>query len=606
MTNTPDILKFREEMMGFDMNEVLSNRLNILSRDISGVEVKVPQSYDEAMTAEFREDYIDGIRDEVLSHLTSQSFFPVFHDTLPSNCSPVDSRWVFDIKRNVDGSIKKYKARLVIRGFMQQEGDSYFKTFSPTVSKDSIRILLAIAAMYGLPTRQLDFKTAFLNGVLPENEVIYCKVPQGFDLDNLYQKYFDPNEVQKYKNTRRLMYLRLNKSIYGTKQASRTWYLMLKNAMEKFGYKCLQCDPSLYVLREDKKFTLIAIFVDDVLAIATDNLRLDELVTKLSTKFNITDMGEVHQILGMTVNRSDDGNLLLNNPVYIDQVIRHYGMDDCNVKLTPAAAGSYLCANESDEPIDPLFHHDFRALIGSLMFAAINWRPDIMFRVTHLARFASKPSQAHMEAAKYILRYLKGTKNLGLIFRRDDRLSADDVRPTLVAWTDSNHAADKDRVSVSGHMLQIIHQPYYTSTNIMNDVEREGLPRYNVITYTSKRQREIALSSTEAEYIASASCCKTIMHLKQLMCEMGFESCNNTLTMFVDNQSIIALANDLKVSSRFKHVQIRHHYIRWNVMSGEVRMVYIATNLNVADFFTKPNPGPAFLLHRSMMMNEED
>ena len=591
---------------GYDMDEVLSYMMNVNSRDIGGEDIRIPQNFDEAMSEQFYDYYVNPIRDELLSHFSNESFYDCFYDRVPAGHHPVDSRWVFDIKRDANGQIKKYKARLVIRGFKQIQNESYFETFSPTVTKDSIRFILALAAMYDLPTRQLDFKTAFLNGILPDDEVIYCSVPHGFDLDDVYCKFYSKKEIRKYRQRHGPMFLRLKKSIYGTKQASRTWYKMLNSYMINLGYTCVQGDPSLYIKWvEDGQFILAAIFVDDVFATATDESMLVRLVKDLSNQFSVTDLGVIHQCLGMVVNRERDGSILLNNRVYIEGMIRQFQMEDCLARDTPAPSGSYLVKNESTESIDPIFHHRYRSLIGSLMFAAVNWRIDIMFRVSHLARFASAPDMTHMKAALYILRYLKCTAGHGLYYRRNQKVDRRSVKPMLIAWTDSNHAADNDCVSTSGYVIQLIHGPDYDSI-YDKDGEVVNLPMYNVIAFSSVRQREVALSSTEAEYIASSLCCRALMHLKQLLEELGFDEFNRQNVMFVDNSSIILLANDSKVSSRFKHVRIKHHYIRWNTINGFVKLVYVKTSVNLADFLTKPNPGPVFGRHRDAVMSEPE
>jgi hypothetical protein len=394
------------------------------------------------------------------------------------------------------------------------------------------------------------------------------------------------------------------KAIYGTKQAALVWYQEIDGTLNHLGFQRLGADPCIYLRRKGDKMIILALYVDDIFGTGNDPEGVEWLKDQLRLKYEITDLGEIYQCLGMVVTRDpSDGSLLLNSPTYIENMVSKFNMQDSNTLDLPGEQNYYLNHQmcypnlDGENPIASLFC----SLVGSLMFAAINWRPEISMRVGHMARFMQNPGEPHLKAAKRVLRYLKGTPNHGLKYVRIPGVSFSQAFPILVACSDSNHAADADRVSISGYILQLVDK-----SSIGNLP-----PMFNVISYRSKRQTgktiegktlgEIALSSTEAEYYAATMCAREIMHKRNLLMETGYPQENATI-MYIDNQSIEPIASQWKVGDRTKHIDIEHHYIRLRTIAKDIIMVHVSSEENTADMMTKPQGGAAFRFCRSKIM----
>jgi hypothetical protein len=575
---------------GYNMSDILQPSLicNISSRIIDNEIVYLPQTLNEAKnSSSWNPGFRDSTYDEVNSMFENKTFDNRLYEEweLPTGTKPVDQKWIFDLKRHSDGSIKRYKSRLVTRGFMQQLYQSYIDTFSPTAQKDSIRIVLALSAMYDLMNFQWDFKTAFLNGELNDDEVIYSPVYEGYELFDIYKRHLSKSDGIKLKDwiengKNRKLFLRMRKAAYGTKQASRTWYLTLNKWMNDHGYEIVNGDPSLYFKRVGSHFTFIAVYVDDIFGTSTDPYEVKDLFKELNKTFVVNDLGRIHQCLGMVVNYKEDG-IVLNNEVYIDNLLKQFDMQKCRVADTPSIPNEYFGPADvsTRENLDLELKAKFRSLIGSLMFAAISWRYDIEMKVCHLARFVEFPTVIIYKSALRILRYLKKTANYGLKFQRVQHYDGM-IQPILIASSDSNYAADKDGISTSSYVLQLADKYYWDHLDVA------GPTKWNVVSYTSKRQREVTRSSTESEYIATALCLKNILHKKYMLEELGFPQCS--IPLFIDNTSVKFMANEWRITDNSKHINTRYHFLRSHVIKETVSLYYVDTEENISDIGTKP------------------
>jgi len=276
---------------GFNMKDIIQSTIiaNVQSRIVDGKIFYLPQNLREAMySASWKDGFEASTKDELQSMFETNTFEYRLYEfgELPPGTKPVDQKWIFEIKTHSDGSIKRYKSRLVTRGFMQELYQSYIETYSPTTMKDSIRMVLALSAMYDLPTFQWDFKTAFLNGELEENEVIYSPIYDGYELFDIYKEYLPTKECAKLEKwlsegKKHKLFLRMKKSAYGTKQAARNWYIMLNKWMMEHGYKPIKGDPSLYIKRDGDQFVIVAIYVDDCFGTSTDESAVKKLFKEL-------------------------------------------------------------------------------------------------------------------------------------------------------------------------------------------------------------------------------------------------------------------------------------------------------------------------------------
>jgi hypothetical protein len=463
-------------------------------------------------------------------------------DELPPNRKAVESKWVLHIKRDRDGLISRFKARLVAKGFTQIPGQDFNYTFAPVARWESIRSLLALAAERGMALRQIDVKTAFLNG--PLDEEIYMRKPSIVGSG----------------------YWRLRRGLYGLKQAGRQWYLELNSKLEAIGFKRTESDWSMYRRIQGSEHSIIATSVDDMLIASTSDAESDAVASALASQFEITDNGEPKLHLGCTIERNHDGHMIkLHQKSYTESILREFGFDMCNSVATPMDPGTRLSPQ-----IDALNAEDaqrvrdfpYSAVVGKCMYLATCTRPDISYTVRELARFMSSHGPSHITAAKHLLRYLKGTASYGIILGGQ----SETLHPLLKALTDSDWGMGDTRKSVSGFLIMMGDSP---------------------LSWSSKQQAVVALSSCEAEYLASTHCARDILWFRNLFAELGIPQIQPT-TLFCDNQGTVACTHDPHAHSKMKHIAIREHFIRDCVMKRLIDVVHVSNKENIADLFTKP------------------
>ena len=379
---------------------------------------------------------------------------------LPPGKNLIGCKWVYKTKRNANGSIDRYKARLVAQRFKQEYGIGYDEVFAPVARYDSIRTILAVGAHEDYEIHQMDVKSAFLNGELEEE--IFMKQPEGYE-----DKEF-PEKV-----------CRLNGSLYGLKQSARCWNLVIDAYLKSKGYQQNEADPCIYfkcdTLDGKKIIMIIAVYVDD--SILMSNRLKTLLIEKkhLGDRFEMDDRGEIHYILGMTVKRDRvHRTLTIDQSGYLHDVLVRFGMENCRPISTPVDHDAkFVSIPKDEEPIDVNL---YQAVIGSLNYAAICTRPDISTAVGIFSRYMQRPGKEHWIGIKRVLRYVKGTINHGLVFNDQNE------NFKLEAFSDSDWAGCVEtRKSTSGNMCRLGNA---------------------IIAWKSKKQPIVALSSTEAEYIA--------------------------------------------------------------------------------------------------------
>lgn len=467
----------------------------------------------------------------------------------PPNRKVLDTRWVFRHKRDSKGRIIRYKARWVVKGYEQQAGVDFNETFASVVKPMSYKALFAIAAAQDFEIEQMDVKTAFLYGSVEEE--IYVNQPEGFD-----------------DRTGRVC--RLNKALYGLKQSPRVWYQTLSEFLTDAGFKPLNSDSSVFA----KGSMYIAVYVDDLLLIGPDINDIEIVKAQLSGRFSMTDLGPIAHYLGMKVTRDRQlRKLRLSQLSYLEEAIRSAGLWNCSPHLTPMGT-SRLQPAAADYQADSAFKTRYQSLVGTLMYAMLGTRPDIAFAVSLVSRFASNPDKSHMQAVLRILSYLRGTLDLQLVFQGEIQ--------ALRGFTDSSWADDLEtRRSTSGFVFNI---------------------GSGAISWSSKRQPTVALSTCEAEYMAQTVAAKEAIWLRQLLQELSptDESPYATI-IYADNQGAIALAKDPKFHARTKHIALRHHFIREKIAGGDIELEYIQTSRQMADGFTKALPKDAFYAFRDAL-----
>ena len=515
--------------------------VNVTMEDLS----PEPTTVEEALASPEHKKWKEAMNKEIESLKANKVYDLV---ELPSNKKTVGCKWVFKRKINADGSIERYKARLVAQGFSQKAGEDYDETFCPVVRFESVRSIIALAAQHDLMLHQMDVTSAFLNGDLQEE--IYLSQPKGFEVE-------DHNLVCK-----------LNKSLYGLKQAPRCWNTALDSQLRKMGFIQSMSDPCLYTTSEGELF-IIAVYVDDIILAGKEASKMNEVKQALSTKFEIKDMGELHYFLGVSVHRNlDNHSMWIGQPTYTASIIEKYGMKDAKAIATPVNTSIKLVkAKEGDELADMAL---YQSAVGSLQYLATMTRPDISFAVSNVGKFSSQPTKEHWIAVKRIIRYLKGTQDYGLLYKRDST----DV---FVGYSDSDFGGDSDdRRSTSGYIFQI-----------------GGAG----ISWRSKKQTSVALSTAEAEYVALSHATQEAVWLRQLTSDLG---CNTTqpTVIYEDNQAAICMAKN--PTSKSKHIEIKYHYVREKVQDGIVEINYCKTEEMIADIMTKGLGKEKFLKLREM------
>jgi hypothetical protein len=307
----------------------------------------------------------------------------------PKEKSVVTSKWVYKIKHAADGSVDKYKARFVARGFSQKEGEDYDETFAPVARYTSIRAIISLAASMGWNLHQMDVKTTFLNRAIEEE--VYIEQPQGFEV-----------------HSRDTHVCRLKKALYGLKQAPRAWYARMDNYLRRLGFSKSHADPNLYYKVMDNAPVILLLYVDDLFITGEESLII-QCKKELASEFDMKDLGLMHYYLGLEVWQKR-GEVFLGQGKYAIKILQKFGMMDCKSMDTPMNADIRKVKVPDSDPVDPSL---YRQLIGSLMYL-VNTRPDICFAVNTLSQFQVEPRQEHWIAAKHVLRYIRGTINYGL------------------------------------------------------------------------------------------------------------------------------------------------------------------------------------------------
>ena len=499
-----------------------------------------PQTVLEAKQSVYWAEWLSAINSE-LESLKAKGVYEEIH-TLPPHRKPVQCKWVLHIKRDKDGTISRFKARLVAKGFTQIPGQDFTFTFAPVARWDSIRSLLCIATINDFEIRQLDVKTAYLNG--PLEEEIYMKAPDGFDFSSPFW--------------------RLRKGLYGLRQAGRQWYLTLHDAYTNLGYTRCQSDWSVYMRKSSSGFTMSATSVDDIILASDSKSESDQASKEINDKFTVTDGGNTEWILGCRITRNRSKRLLMiDQTQFITSILRQFKMDECNSVTTPCPKwrlSTDMCPT-TDTERNAVSSLPYCAIVGKCMYLATCTRPDIAYTVRELARFMSNYGQRHFEAAKHLLRYLQGTRYRGIIYG-----DVADLAPIFTSFTDSDWAMADNRKSVSSYII-----------------ECGGGP----IAWSSKQQAIVALSSCEAEYLSCSYCARQIIWLRSLFDELGFKQPTATI-LHCDNQGTVACSHDPHSHSRMKHIDIRAHFIRDCVNDGVIDVTHIPGVENPADLLTKP------------------
>jgi hypothetical protein len=376
-------------------------------------------------------------------------------------------------------------------------------------------------------------------------EDIYIQQPQGY-------------EVKGKEN----LVCRLKKRLYGLKQAPRKWYLKFDRFMTEQGYSRCHSDHCVYFKRiENGSYIILLLYVDDMLVAGSNMQDINVLKKKLANSFAMKDLGAAKKILGMRITRDRKNHkLTLSQGEYIEKVLERFRMQNEKPVSTPLASHFKLTKEmcpKTQEEIEYMSRVPYSSTVGSLMYAMVCTRPDIAHAVGVVSRYMNNPGKEHWEAVKWILRYLKGIATHALCFGGSDIV--------LQGYVDSDMAGDKDsRRSTTGYVFTV-----------------GGI----TVSWISKLQKVVALSTTEVEYVAATEASKEMIWLQRFMEELGKKQENNRL--YYDSESAIHLAKNSTFHLKTKNIQLRYHFIRFILEDGHLKLEKIHTSQNPADMLTK-------------------
>lgn len=493
-------------------------------------------TFEEATTGSDKDKWLEAIEEEKTSLMENKTWELIEKDVI-QNKKILSSRWVFKVKD--DG---RHRARLVIRGCEQIYGIDYEETFSPVISDSAIRLMFAISANLDYKMKKFDIKTAFLYGEVKED--IYMEIPEGF------------NENGKV--------CKLKKSLYGLKQAPLQWNIKFSEFLKKTGF--IQLKTERCIFKTDDSSIILALYVDDGIIFSKNEDSIKMILEELKNEFKITVFENIETFVGVHVTETSN-SINLTQEKFANTIVERFGMKDAKISKIPMETSKILDSKKN-------ITFPYREAIGNLLYISNKTRPDIAFSVGLSSRRMIEPTDYDVNNVKKIIKYIKGTVNDGITFRKDGDLT------TLNAYCDADFAGDEQtRRSTTGYVI------YYS-----------GAP----IVWCSRRQPIVATSTTEAEFISAAECCREVLYLKSVISEVL--NIDVKINLCVDNQSALALIKNNVLNRKRKHIDVKYHFICEKVNEGLINVQYCPSNENVADIFTKPLGGNIFNKFKSRLL----
>uniref|UniRef100_A0A2N9I099 Reverse transcriptase Ty1/copia-type domain-containing protein n=1 Tax=Fagus sylvatica TaxID=28930 RepID=A0A2N9I099_FAGSY len=503
----------------------------------------------------------EAIQAELNSLLKREVFGPIVQT--PEGVMPVGYKWVFVRKRNEKNEIIRYKARLVAQGFSQRPGIDYEETYSPVMDAITFRFLISLVVTENLDMRLMDVVTAYLYGSLDND--IYMKIPEGYKMPEAYNS-----------KSRNMYSIKLQRSLYGLKQSGRMWYNRLSEYLLKEGFENNPICPCVFIKKSESGFAIVAVYVDDLNLVGTPE-ELTKTADYLKNEFEMKDLGKTKFCLGLQIEHLPDG-ILIHQSTYIEKVLKHFHMDKAHPLSTPMVVRSLDVKKDpfrpqevGEETLGP--EVPYLSAIGALMYLANCTRPDIAFSVNLLARYSSAPTLRHWNGVKHVLRYLRGTTDMGLFYPNKSN-------PQLVGYADAGYLSDPHKGrSQTGYL--------FTCGN-------------TAISWRSVKQTISATSSNHSEIIAiheaSRECVwlrSVIQHIQE---KCGLSSIkDNPTILYEDNAACITqIRGGYIKGDRTKHISPKFFYTHELQKSGDIDVKQIRSSENLADIFTKSLPTTTF------------
>lgn len=493
------------------------------------------------------------------------------------------SRFHYKIKRHADGTLDKLKVRLVCQGQHMQKSVDYADAFSPVPHASGFRALVSLAAANDMEMDQVDISQAFIQGDLLPGDGrrgrVFIAPPPGY-----------PEEEN--------IVWQLMRPLYGMPQSARCWHLTMSKWLKDEGFHTVGYEKSMWCIQKDGHKILMGSHIDDFIICSTSREMLDDFRERLLKRFDGTPLGALDHYLGCEIKRDrEKKKAIITQANYARHILESEGMWDCNPKLTPMMPNTRLSKADQPPVVDPVLHKRYRGLVGKLGYLVNMTRPDLAWAYSQLSSFVQCPGEVHMDAAKHVLAYLRGTYDRCLTYHKPSGTRLN----TLWGWVDSDWAADKDtRRSHTGYVLML---------------------NGGAISWRSRRQESVSLSTSEAEYIAASQCGQEVVYLREILRESFFEQMEETL-VYEDNRACILMSENtvsreksrhvepmqrmVAESDLSRHVDIRKRFLRELVGLKVLKLLPCSTHKMVADALTKSLPEPAFRMHRAEMLGEAD
>ena len=529
--------------------------------------------YHQAMKQSDAAEFEKAVVKEVNGHVENKHWTLIKRKDVPKDQEVIPSVWAMRRKRNlITNEVTKYKARLNIHGGMQTFGVNYYETYAPVVTWFAIRLLIVFAILFSWSLKQVDFVMAYPQA--PIETDMYMDLPHGITTVLGHGK----DHV-----------LKLSANLYGQKQAGRVWNHHLVSKLRSIGFVPSKVDECVFY----RGTTIFVVYVDDGLCIDPSQARLNRLVKEINdTGLKIEDQGHPADYIGVNIRKDSKGYYHFSQLALIDAIIDDVGLTHSRkVKPVPAKVSVRLHAFQNSPVFDGSF--GFRSAVGKINYLAQTTRPDILMAIHQIAKYSHDPRKEHGEAIIYLVMYLKGTRHIGLYFKPDPTKGFEDYCDSDFAGNWNKHFAHNDPSTAKSRSGWIV---FYA-----------GCP----IIFGSSLQSMVALSTTEAEYIALSRSLRDVIPIMELVAEMKAKKFQVVCTepyvyckTFEDNSGALELARLPKLRPRTKHINTSYHHFREHVRKGLVKVFPISTHDQIADCLNKALPQNAFVKHRIKMCGQ--
>ena len=542
-------------------DDVTNETLDICAADLGNI--PCPDQYEDVQSPKFapvKPRWTESMRGEHEALIKNETWEYISrNDPKVRGRKPTKSRWVYTIKYNRDGTINRFKSRFVVCGYSQRQGIDYDRAFSSTLRSTSFRTLLAIAAGKKMRLMQFDVSNAFTQALLDDVD-LYVEPPKGFE------------EWELVNGKRVSKLLHLKRALYGTKQASRLWQNTLKEFLESQGFIASKADPCLYRKASSNGEIILGVYVDDVLCAYRGNEMFEEFKDAFFKRFP-GKCDKLQWFLGMAIDQHEDYSIHVDHELSISKMAEKYiPNNQVTRECPPADLFNKLDRATTDIERVKVEPFGYSSIVGAILYIAVMSRPDIAFHASILAKFLADPSEECCNAATQLLQYLACTSKRKMYFS---------------GQTTIPEGLEKHRADIERNCGFVAYSDSSWGNKYPYPMFGYGIYLYgSLISYASKQLKTVAFSSCEAEYAAGSFACKEIEFVRYICADMGVVL-NGRLVLAVDNTACMDIAFDVGVSGRTKHYDRAIHYMRDLTQYKRVLPVYVRTELQRADGYTK-------------------